>query len=78
MADAAQNVFGTKSSDDPNINAQDMGRGFNTEMTMKSLDANRAMYERDKGVEEMYHQMPQPETPYPGSMPSNIDYGLEK
>jgi hypothetical protein len=71
-------VLGTKDSDEFNIEAHDMGTGFNTVMTLRSLGANRAKYEKDKGIEELYHQMPQPVTPYPGSMPDKVDYGLDK
>ena len=71
-------VYGNKDSDDFNIDSKDMGTGFNTVMTMRTLGANRAKYEHDKGIEELYNQMPQPVTPYPGSMPDKVDYGLDK
>jgi hypothetical protein len=71
-------VLGNKDSDDPTIELKDMGRGFNTEMTLRSLGANRAKYEHDKGIEELYNQMPQPVTPYPGTIPENVDRGLDK
>lgn len=74
----AKTVFGNKDSDNFDIASRDMGRGFNTEMTMRMLGANRAKYEHDKGVEELYNQMPEPKTPYPGGMPEQVDRGLDK
>jgi hypothetical protein len=71
-------VYGNKDDDNFSVDSKDMGTGFNTTMTMKSLGANRAKYEHDKGIEELYNQMPQPVTPYPGVIPDKVDRGLDK
>ena len=63
------NTFGGKTSDDGDIDQNNMGVGINTDVAMKTLLQNKALYLRDKGVETMYNQMAEPIMEPPGNLP---------
>jgi hypothetical protein len=63
------NTFGGKTSDDGDIDQNNMGVGINTDVAMKTLLQNKALYNRDKQVETMYGQMSEPIMEPPGAMP---------
>ncbi len=57
----ANNVAGTKDDQSNSIVAHDFGRGINTDVAMARLEGNRAVYQRDQGLETAYGQMEEPD-----------------
>jgi hypothetical protein len=73
MADGrADNVKGASKDDSADISLHDLGTGENTQVALNQLEINRAMREKDLGVDARFLIMPNPDRPTVGGTTPNI------